>query len=108
MMSMKRMLLVMVPLCLLAAGTAFSAGPARMRPCGPPKGFAAFLQKVGLTNAKIVPCETTTVSIDGTDRQGYWCVDPGHHCNDGSGAGKCTTVIDDSGMYSCVCMKSGK
>jgi hypothetical protein len=108
MMSMKRMLLVSVPFCVLTAGTVLYAAPGRVRPCGPPKGFAAFLQKVGLTNARIVPCAIAPAAIDGSDSLGFMCVDPGHHCNDGSGAGKCTPSTDQDGKLQCVCMKSGK
>jgi hypothetical protein len=97
----KRMVLAGSLMTFLAAGMALQAAPGKPRPCGPPKGFAAFLQKMHVTNAKIQLCPVTPVGPD----QGVWCVDPGHHCNDGSGPGKCANDVDSTGVWSCVCKR---
>ena len=99
---LKRIVLVGFLLSFLAASVALEAAPGRPRPCGQPKGFAAFLQKIGMTSAKVAPCAMTEPD---TVVPGQWCIDPGHHCNDGSGPGKCVSVLDTSSrQWSCACI----
>ena len=103
-MFLRRMLMVAVPLALLTVGAALHAAPNRPRPCGPPKGFAAFLQKVGLTSGKYQACEVT---VPDTVVAGSWCVNAGHHCNDGSGPGRCASVwLPDDSKWVCTCQSN--
>ena len=57
------------------------------------------LRKVGLSHTQ--SCEVIPNPNGGL---GEWCVNVGHHCNDGSGPGKCLTVFDTSGLPSCQCV----
>jgi hypothetical protein len=102
MISIKRTFLIGLSIAFVGVGAALYAEvPNGPHKCGQVTGIAAFLQTVGITHAKIQPCETVTpLGINGE-----WCVNPGHHCDDGSGAGKCTNNLLDaaSSTWSCVC-----
>jgi len=97
---LKRMVLGGFLLSCLAAAVVLQAAPGRPRACGQPTGFAAFLQKVHVTNAKFAPCAMTAPDSVGL---GQRCIEDGHHCNDGSGPGRCLTLFDPSEVATCVC-----
>jgi hypothetical protein len=107
MMSFKRILLVTVSATFLMAGSAVAASK-NPRPCGPPKGFTAFLYKVGLTSGKFAPCETTPADVSNTGVLGEWCAQPGKHCNNGEGSGKCASYfVAEEAKWMCTCEKNG-
>jgi hypothetical protein len=102
MMKLKRTFLIGLSLVFVGVGAALYAEvPNGPHKCGQVTGIAAFLQTIGITHAQIQPCETVTPP----GINGEWCVDPGHHCNEGAGAGKCTNELLDaaSSTWSCVC-----
>ncbi len=102
--SPKRILLIGTPFLFLALGAGLNAAPNRLIKCGQPATrMAAFLQKLGFAG-KTQPCEAAP-PYPGSP--GEWCLNDGHHCNDGNGSGKCTTV-SDGGEFACVCKPNGK
>jgi hypothetical protein len=100
MMSVKRIVRIGIPLVVVALGAIFYAQiPARAASCGHPTLVVSMLRKVGLSHTQ--SCEVIPNPNGGL---GEWCVNVGHHCNDGSGPGKCRTVFDTSGLPSCQCV----
>jgi hypothetical protein len=97
----KRSLRVAVPVLFLMLGAAVSATiPVSAASCNRPEGVTKFLQAVGLAHAQ--PCEVMVLP----SFPGEICANPGHHCNDGSGPGKCQSNYDPTaGQWSCQCLK---
>jgi hypothetical protein len=102
--SLRRILLIGTPFLMLTVGMSLNAAPKKMVKCGQPATrMAAFMQKLGLAG-RIKPCETAS---PGPGSVGEWCTNPGNHCADANGSGKCTTLFEE-GVWSCVCQPNGK
>ena len=100
MMSLKRMLRIGIPLIVLAlALLVYAQSPAHAASCGHPTVVASILQKVGLSHS-----HSCAVMPNPNGGPGEWCVNTGHHCNDGAGPGRCLTVFEPSGLPSCQCV----
>ena len=101
MFSLKRILRLGIPFVSIALGvTVYAQIPSHAASCDHPTAMAVLLHKVGM--AHLQPCQTTLVP----NAVGEWCVNTGHHCNDGSGPGKCLSVYDTSSdSWSCQCVK---
>lgn len=99
-MSLKRILRIGIPFLSIAlAVTVYAEIPHPAASCNHPSAMTSFLQSVHLAHTQ--PCAVMAAPSGG----GEWCVNTGHHCNDGSGPGKCLTVFDTSGSASCQCVK---
>lgn len=100
-MSLKRILRIGIPFLSIAlAVTVYAEIPHPAASCNHPSAMTSLLQSVHL--AHTTPCATTPVP----GQVGEWCVNTGHHCNDGSGPGKCLSVFDAAASsWSCQCVK---
>ena len=99
MLTLKRTLRVAIPAVALVIGASLLMNvPVQAASCAHPTAVASFLQKIGL--AHIEPCIVTQST------NGEVCANIGHHCNDGSGPGKCTIGVDDAtNRFICQCIK---
>ena len=96
MLSLKRIVRVGVPVAALALGATLYAH-VRSTDCANPSLVARAMQATGM--ARLQPCALLPMG------DGQACLDPGRHCNIGSGAGKCTNVPDDAtGNLRCQCV----
>lgn len=101
--SLKRMLRITVPVVTMMLGAAvFTNVPARAASCAHPGMVVSFMHRLGLADLK--PCAVTVLT--GTSGNGEICANLGHHCNDGSGSGKCQSALDTTtNTWSCQCLK---
>ena len=103
MLSVRKTLRVTLPAVALVLGaTVFVNVPVQAASCAHPTAMVSFLQKIGF--AKVQPCEV--IVLEPQNGTGEICANVGHHCNDGSGPGKCQSVMDaTTGSFSCQCVK---
>ena len=100
MLLLKRSLRVIVPVVALVLGaTVLVNFPVHAASCAHPTGIASIMYKLGVGGVK--PCEVVAMP----DGNGEGCAKLGHHCNDGSGKGRCTNVLDTTGTFSCQCVQ---
>src|SRR5437868_7113226 len=102
MLSLNRTLRITVPAAALVLGaTLFVNGSTHAASCAHPTVVMSALQKLGL--AHLLPCDV--VPIPAGNGTGEVCANVGHHCNDGTGAGKCRNEVDATNTWSCQCAK---
>ena len=99
MFSLKRTLRVGIPVAVLALGATLYASQSRSNDCANPSLVAKFMKASGL-GGPIQPC--ALLQSVGNETV---CLDPGKHCNVGTGSGKCQNVFDESlGELRCQCV----
>jgi hypothetical protein len=99
MLSLKRTLRVGIPAVVLLLGASLLLNvPVQAASCAHQTMAVSFLQKVGL--AHVEPCLVLQTE------NGEVCANIGHHCNNGSGPGKCSIVVDaTTNLFTCQCIK---
>jgi hypothetical protein len=94
MLSLKRVARIAIPAATLLLGVTLYADNRAEHSCANPSIVTKVMQFASLGRIQLCQVDPATL----------WCVEDGHHCNDGNGPGKCTNLENSSGVFVCQCL----